>query len=188
MRSSILVLSLAKVIGLVGCGLGLTAGPVLSQPRDGAGSCRGFSGRRAGSLADGLVGVMASLGRLNLSQDQQDRVRGVKEEKEATLRAAEALVYGLRRTLHEATVAEVLNEQKIRSVFAFTNRPGNRRTLAAFAKLTPQMLEDCFNVVAEHKTIGAVMRDKENVPAAVRRALDAMQLATQEHGKYQHRT
>tara|TARA_Y100000588_G_scaffold383497_1_gene472950 strand:- start:140 stop:502 length:363 start_codon:yes stop_codon:yes gene_type:complete len=59
---------------------------------------------------------MASLGRLNLSQDQQDRVRGVKEEKEATLRAAEALVYGLRRTLHEAMVAEVLNEQKIRSV------------------------------------------------------------------------
>jgi len=116
MRSSILVLSLAKVIVLVGCGLCLTAGPVLSQPRDGAGSCRGFSGRRAGSLADGLVGVMASLGRLNLSQDQQDRVRGVKEEKEATLRAAEALVYGLRRTLHEATVAEVLNEQKIRSV------------------------------------------------------------------------
>ena len=116
MRSSILVLSLAKVIVLVGCGLCLTAGPVLSQPRDGAGSCRGFSGRRAGSLADGLVGVMASLGRLNLSQDQQDRVRGVKEEKEATLRAAEALVYGLRRTLHEAMVAEALNEQKIRSV------------------------------------------------------------------------
>ena len=71
-------------------------------------------------------------------------------------------------------------EQKIRSVYAFTHRPGHRRTLAAFAKLTPQMLADCYNVVAEHKTIGAVMRDKENVPVAVRRALDAMQVATQD--------
>ena len=71
-------------------------------------------------------------------------------------------------------------EQKIRSVYAFTHRPGNRRTLASFATLTPQMLADCYNVVAEHKTIGAVMRDKENVPAAVRRALDAMQVATQD--------
>ena len=52
-------------------------------------------------------------------------------------------------------------EQKIRSVYAFTHRPGNRRTLSSFAKLTPQMLADCFKVVAEHKTIGAVMRDKE---------------------------
>ena len=41
------------------------------------------------------------------------------------------------------------------------------------------MLADCYNVVAEHKTIGAGMRDEENVPAAVRRALDAMQVATQ---------
>ena len=118
MRSSSLVLSLAKVVVLVGCGLFLTAGPVLSQPRDGSGACRGLSGRRAGSVPGGLVGVMASVGRLNLSQDQQDRVRGIKEDKEVTLRTAEALVYSLRRTLHEATVAEVLNEQKIRSVAA----------------------------------------------------------------------
>ena len=71
-------------------------------------------------------------------------------------------------------------EQKIRSVYAFTHRPGNRRALASFAKLTPQMLSDCFRVVMEHKNIGAVMRDKENVPSAVRRALDCMQLATQD--------
>ena len=44
-------------------------------------------------------------------------------------------------------------EQKIRSVYAFTHRPGNRRTLASFAKLTPQMLADCYNVVAEHKRL-----------------------------------
>ena len=42
------------------------------------------------------------------------------------------------------------------------------------------MLADCFNVVAEHKNIGAIMRDTENFPAAVRRALDTMQLATQD--------
>ncbi len=71
-------------------------------------------------------------------------------------------------------------EQKIRSVYAFTHRPGNRRTLTCFAKISPQMLAYCFKVVAEHKHIGAVMRDKENVPAAVRRALDSMQLATQD--------
>ena len=71
-------------------------------------------------------------------------------------------------------------EQKIRSVYAFTHRAGNRRMLASFAKLTPQMLADCYNVVAEHKTVGAVMRDKENVLAAVRLALDAMQVATQD--------
>ena len=70
--------------------------------------------------------------------------------------------------------------QTIRSVYAFAHRPGNRRTLPSFAKLTPQLLVECFNVVAEHKTIGAVMRDKENVPAAVRRALDSMQLAAQD--------
>ena len=71
-------------------------------------------------------------------------------------------------------------EQKIQSVYAWTHRPGNRGMLSSVAKLTPQMLADCLHVVAEHKTIGAVMRDKENVPAAVRRALDSMQLATQD--------
>ena len=58
-------------------------------------------------------------------------------------------------------------EQKIRSVYAFTHRSGNRRTLVSFAKLWPQMLADCFNIIAEHKNIGPVMRDKENVLAAV---------------------
>ena len=42
------------------------------------------------------------------------------------------------------------------------------------------MLADCYTAVAEHKTIGAVQRDTENVPATVRRALDAMQVATQD--------
>ena len=42
------------------------------------------------------------------------------------------------------------------------------------------MLADCYTTVAEHKTIGAVQRDKENVPAEVRRALDTMQIATQD--------
>ena len=56
-------------------------------------------------------------------------------------------------------------EQKIRSVYAFAHRSGNRRTLSNFAKLSPQMLSDCYTTVAEHKSIGAVMRDKENAPA-----------------------
>ena len=47
------------------------------------------------------------------------------------------------------------------------------------------MVADCYNVVIEHKTIGAVMRDKENVPAVLRRALDCMKLATQD--VFQHR-
>ena len=42
------------------------------------------------------------------------------------------------------------------------------------------MLADCYTAVAEHKTIGAVQRDTANVPATVRRALDAMQVATQD--------
>ena len=71
-------------------------------------------------------------------------------------------------------------EQKIRSVYSFTHRQGNRRTLASFSKLSPQMLADCYTVVAEHKTIGAVQRDKANVPSAIRRALDTMQIATQD--------
>ena len=71
-------------------------------------------------------------------------------------------------------------EQKIRSVYSFTRRKGNRRSLLSFSKLTPQMLADCYTVVAEHKSIGAVQRDKANVPAAVRRALDTMQVATQD--------
>ncbi len=71
-------------------------------------------------------------------------------------------------------------EQKIRSVYSFTHRKGNRRTLASFSKLSPQMLADCYTVVAEHKNIGAAQRDKANVPAAVRRALDTMQVATQD--------
>ena len=33
-------------------------------------------------------------------------------------------------------------EQKIRSVYAFTGRPGNRRTLSYLSKLSPQMLAD----------------------------------------------
>ena len=52
--------------------------------------------------------------------------------------------------------------------------------LATVSKLTPQMLADCYIAVAGHKTIGAVQRDTENVPATVRRALDAMQVATQD--------
>ena len=71
-------------------------------------------------------------------------------------------------------------EQKIRSVYSFTRRRGNYRMLATVSKLTPQMLADCYTAVAEHKTIGAVQRDTENVPATVRRALDAMQVATQD--------
>ena len=71
-------------------------------------------------------------------------------------------------------------ESKIRSVYSFTHRKGNRRTLASFAKLTPQMLADCYQTVADHKTIGGVMRDKQNVPSAVRAALDSMQVATQD--------
>ena len=35
-------------------------------------------------------------------------------------------------------------------------------------------------MVAAHKNIGAVVRDKLNVPAIIRRALDCMQLATQD--------
>ena len=71
-------------------------------------------------------------------------------------------------------------EQKIRSVYAFTGRPGNRRVLPSLSKMSPHMLAECYNVVAEHKTIGAVMRDKENVPAGIRHALDCMQLATRD--------
>ena len=54
-------------------------------------------------------------------------------------------------------------EKKIRSVYSFTHRGGNRRILQSFAKLTPQMLADCYTTVAEHKTIGAVQRDTANV-------------------------
>ena len=49
----------------------------------------------------------------------------------------------------------------------------------SFAKLAPQM-----RILLQRggwaQTIGAVLRDKENVLAAVRRALDAMQVATQD--------
>ena len=71
-------------------------------------------------------------------------------------------------------------ELKIRPVYAFIHRANNRRLLAYFAKLLPQMLAHCLNAVAEDENIGAIMHEKKAVPTTMHRTLGPMQLATQD--------
>ena len=66
---------------------------------------------------------------------------------------------------------------KIRSVYSFTARRQNAKSLRTLSQLTPQTLADCYTTVAEHKNLGAAIRDP-NVPSVVRNALDTMQVAT----------
>ena len=70
-------------------------------------------------------------------------------------------------------------DSKIKSVYAYTHRPGNMKTMASLSKLTPETLAECYATASEHKTIGALMRD-DSLPRVLRKALDSMQVATQD--------
>ena len=68
-------------------------------------------------------------------------------------------------------------DAKIKRAYMNANRPGNRNTMRAVSKLTPETLAECYATASEHKTLGALMRD-ESIPRNLRQALDAMQVAT----------
>ena len=70
-------------------------------------------------------------------------------------------------------------DAKIKGAYLHASRPANRKTMQAVCKLTPETLAECYATASEHKTIGALMRD-ESIPRNLRKALDAMQVATQD--------
>ena len=82
------------------------------------------------------------------------------------------------KTLHMFRTVWTMNA-KIQSAYTYTHRVGNKKAMAAISKLSPETIAECYATASQHKTIGSLMRD-ESVPRNLRKALDAMQLATED--------
>ena len=93
-------------------GLFAVADTAWGQPADGPGLRRGRMGRRAGPLG----GPLLPLGRLGLTQAQQEQVQAVMEQNRQATRTAEERVREVRQALQDAVTADSVNEGAIRAV------------------------------------------------------------------------
>ena len=87
-----------------------------SQPPDGGGPRQGRMMRRGPGGPGGPGGLGLPLGRLNLTEAQQEQVRLVMEQNKEATRAAIARVRTVREALTDAVTAEVMNDGAIRAV------------------------------------------------------------------------
>jgi Spy/CpxP family protein refolding chaperone len=83
-----------------------------AQPPDEPGFRRGRMGRRAGPMG----GPLLPLGRLRLTDAQQEQIQVVMEENRDATRAAGERVREVRQALQDAVTADSMNEGAIRAV------------------------------------------------------------------------